>query len=168
MNIAITPASTPGQHGAARDGKRAGATDAPTEDRFLDQFLIAGSDRLRELVNWALAAIVQLEDQSGNRKRKRRERDLKVHQELVETVIANLAYAVVDRSGAKTIAVSLSKRRRPTRYDRNIFRQLPRLLTTLAEDGFLKFAKSQSLQRRSTIEPTPGFCRRVKGGRNWL
>jgi hypothetical protein len=130
-------------------------------DRFLDPWLTVRSDRLRGFVSEALAMISHIEAYYGKRARRRRQDDLETHQALVETLIANLAYAVVDRSGPRTIAVSLSKATKPTRYDRPIFRQLPQVIEILRAHDVLRFRKSRSLGYRSTIEATPLLIGRI-------
>jgi hypothetical protein len=99
---------------------------------------------------------------SGPRQRKRRDADLRTHRELVENIIANLAYATVDETGPKTIAVSLSRANKTTRYDRRIYRQLPNLLAVMRRAGLLKLRLSRKLGRSSTIAPTPSFADQVK------
>ena len=105
------------------------------------------------------------------RQRKRRGEGLKIHQLLVESIVANLAYATIDEGSwtnngearlAKTIAVSLSRANKTTRYDRRIYRQLPNLLRVMRKLGLLKLRLSKKLGRRSTIEPTASFAREVK------
>ncbi len=128
---------------------------------FLDQWLTARSVRLRRLVADTLAAIEEAENRSGTRQRKRRKSDFETRRALVETIIANLAHAAVFTRPSTAIAVSLAKRRRITRYDRPIFRQLRRTLDTLADVGVLKLRVSRQQGRASTIRPTPRFVKEV-------
>lgn len=134
---------------------------AANREPFLDQWLTARTARLCSLVAKSLAAIEEDENRSGTRQRKRRKSDLQTHRALVETIIANLAHAVVFTPRSMTIAVSLAKRRRLTRYDRPIFRQLRRTLDTLAAAGVLNLRVSRKLGRASTIRPTPRFANEV-------
>jgi hypothetical protein len=132
-------------------------------DRFLDQWVTAGGARLNGLVAAVLAKVDHQELISGLRQRRRRGEDLETHRRLVENIVANLAYTVIDKSKRpKTIAVSLSKALKLTRYDHHIFGQLPALLPLLKACGLVKVVKSRSLGRRTTIEASARFTRKVQ------
>lgn len=138
---------------------------APGTDRFLDQWLVARGETLLGLVTATLATIDYEESASGLRRRKRREEDLRTHYQLVESIIANLAYGVIDKTGPKSIAVSLTKSKVATRYDRHIYRQLSTILTVLEQASILTVTKPTTRDRRTTIKPTAWFERQVKAAR---
>jgi hypothetical protein len=134
---------------------------ADNKDRFFDGWLITRGNKLRTIVGQVVARLDEAEGRKAVRKRQRRQVDLRTRQELVDTIVANLAYAVVDKSRLKTIAVSLSKAKKVTRYDRPIFRQLPAVLQAMDHAGVLRLKKSTQLGRLSTIRPTTRFEREV-------
>lgn len=135
---------------------------ALTPDRFFSHWLVAQGERLAGLTNAALLGVYGIEAKRNLRARQRRKADFETHRQLVETTVANLAYAVIDKGGPRTIAVSLSKAAKVTRYDRPIFRQLPLVIRQLEAVGVLVFIKSKSFRLRSTIEPSPSFVRQVE------
>lgn len=131
-------------------------------DRFFDQHLVAGSEKLVPLVADAVARLKAEEARKSTRLRSRRDCDGERLRQSIETVIANLVYATIDSSGPQTIAVSLSKQRSPSRYDRPIFRQLPRTLVQLQACGLLHLSKPQARGRSSTITPSVSLARKIK------
>lgn len=135
------------------------------KDLFFDQWLTARGERLRALVSMAQKMLDHAEEYYKLRKRKRRKADLKNHRAMVETIISNLAFAVVTTPDHMTIATPLTKRNRLTRYDRPIFRQLRPTLDALAQAGFLKLTVSWENGRASTIAPDPWFIKKVKKAR---
>ena len=129
-------------------------------DLFLDSWMAAKGANLRTIVRDVLNHLEHADQKHGRRRRARRAVDQRTHNELVETVLANLAYAVVEDLG-RSVAVSLAKSTKRTRYDRPIFRLLPRLLDRLAEADCLVLEKSSRVGRLSTISPTPRLIREV-------
>ncbi|HEY5081130.1 MAG TPA: hypothetical protein VII91_04265 [Bauldia sp.] len=134
-------------------------------DRFVDQWLVARGERLPELVTMALGMIEHVESYYATRVRRRRPHDAENLHDLVENLIANLAYAVIDGSGPATVAVSLSKRKKVTRYDRPIHRQLPSILSLLEQHDVLRITKSTTRARSTTIEATAWLRSKVEAAR---
>lgn len=129
--------------------------ETPKDEFFFDKWLTGATITFEALV---FAALTALEDDAPPRQRKRKSHDLATHEALVTTVIANLAYPIIQTGTPVRIAVPLGKpKARVSRYDRPGLRSLPTVLRDLHTAGFLTLRPSTERGRVSTIEPTPWF-----------
>lgn len=143
---------------------KAQPTDDPKEgvrDLFFDPWLIARGNALSGLVGRTLSRLDLHERATRARMRARRDADRETHASLVETVVANLAYAIVDGRNCP-VAVPLRNAGGTTRYDRRILRQIRRLLGHLRDLDFLVLTVSSEAHRLSTMRPSAWFERQVK------
>jgi hypothetical protein len=108
-------------------------------------------------------ALATIEDTVLPRRRGRKSQDLVRHEDLVSTVVANLAYLIVSRHRPQRIAVPLANAKaKLTRYDRPGFGLLSDTLHNLHAAGFLDLKKPTEPGRVSTIAPTPWLRRIVR------
>lgn len=133
----------------------------PERDLFFDPWLIARGPALIDLVDRTQGFLDFHEERTKVRRRARKAADLDTHHALVETVVANLVYTMVDPRG-RSLAVSLSKRPPQTRYDRRILRLLRPLLRRLQDMDILVLTVSSDVGRMSTVRPSAWFERQVK------
>ena len=110
----------------------------------------------------ALAAIAHQEEYGEQRIRKRREVDQRNLEAMVEVVIANLARAALLNPEAPMVAVSLTKSKPLTRFDRHIFRQLRDVLTKLQNEAFLTLLVPAGRGWSSTMQPSQWFLSKLR------
>jgi hypothetical protein len=138
---------------------RSQGSPRPRDEPFLDRWL-TGKGRLEALAHVALATI---EDTVLPRRRGRKSQDLVRHEDLVSTVVANLAYLIVSGHRPQRIAVPLANAKaKLTRYDRPGFGLLSDTLQDLHGAGFLDLKKPTEPGRVSTIAPTRWLRRIVR------
>lgn len=132
-------------------------------DVWFDQWLVIRGEGLRVILDMALRSIQHQEER--RRVRKRRATDQRTLEAMVETVIANLARAVLTQPDAPSVAVALTKSKTLTRYDRHIFRQLRDVLTKLQREGFLHLTIPAGRGFTSTMSPHPWFLSKMRENR---
>jgi hypothetical protein len=131
-------------------------------DIWFSQWLVIDGKGLRDILVMALAAIAHQEEYGEQRTRKRREVDQRNLEAMVEVIIANLARAALLKPEAPIVAVSLSKSKLLTRYDRHIFRQLRDVLTKLLNEAFLTLLVPAGRGWSSTMQPSQWFLSKLR------
>lgn len=129
----------------------------PVQHRWFDQWLIARSEPLKKLVH-EIAQIVESREQ---RERARRPDDERNHRRMVEGVVCNLAYAILNPSPTGWLAVNTrNEARGKTRYDNRAFGKTYRvLLELLAAEDLLERQISDAIRgENSSIRPTQRFA----------
>jgi hypothetical protein len=130
---------------------------------WFDPWLILKGGKLKPILEMAMGAIAHQEEHTGMRSRKRRADDQRNLEQMVETVIANLARAaLLENEHSQWMAVSLTKSKTMTRYDRHIFGKLPHVLRLLGNEGFLLLRIPIGRGMSSTVCPAPWFLSKLR------
>lgn len=137
----------------------------PQRHRWVDDGLTASGPGMRRLVDRTLAFLSHNETHCKARVRARRAADLALHIRRVETVIVNLALAVLDPPESGKLAISTRNRARGrTRYESAAMggKPLRDLLSTIDDVGVLE-VRAPSVRRgeASSIRPTAWFASQV-------
>lgn len=143
-------------------------TRTKVSDRWLDEWRTITGEPLRDIAAALVTAIDADQRKHGVRKNERGEAKQKAFVQRIETITADLAYAVLRPPLKKRIAVSRRKRS-PTRYDnRNmgvenitpILDSLERLEIITVKKG--EWAGRNQKGQATTITPTKGFRTEVE------
>ena len=129
----------------------------PVQHRWLDQWLVARGEPLKQLVR----EIFQIVESRERRRRARRPDDERNHRRMVEGVVCNLAYAILNPSPTGRLAVNTRNGAMgKTRYDNRAFGKTYRtLLELLANEGLLERQISGAIRGEvSSIRPTGRFA----------
>lgn len=131
----------------------------PVQHRWFDRWLIARGEPLKQFVG----EITQIVRSREQRERARRPDDEKNHRRIVEGVVCNLAYAVLNPPPTGWLAVN-SRNEAKTRYDNRAFGKTYRtLLELLANEGLLERQISKAIRGEvSSIKPTERFAGLVR------
>lgn len=133
----------------------------PVQHRWFDRWLIARDGPLKQLVQ-QITALVESREQ---RKRARRPDDRRNHFRMVEGVVCNLAYAILNPSPTGWLAVNTrNEAQGKARYDNTAFGKTYRtLLELLANEGLLERQISGAIRGEvSSIRPTERFAGLVR------
>lgn len=138
---------------------------APERHRWLDQWLVAKGEPLRQLVAWVVVAVERIEKHERKRQRARRPDDQAKHVASIDALVSNLAYAVLMPPGTGRLAVRLGNLTSGmTRYDNPALgtKPLRKLIRLLEGADFLSL--NWSLRRRevSSIAPSAWFVGKVR------
>ena len=129
----------------------------PVQHRWFDQWLIARGEPLKQIVR----ETVQIVGSREERQRSRRPDDESNHRRMVEGVVCNLAYAILNPSPTGWLAVNTRNGARgKTRYDNRAFGKAYRtLLDLLAKEDLLERQIPDAIRGEvSSIRPTGRFA----------
>ncbi|WP_289014871.1 hypothetical protein [uncultured Methylobacterium sp.] len=128
---------------------------------------LTSSHRFIEVVGDNL--ILNWERLEPPRQRRLREADRQNRDAIIRAVLANLAFAVATGIEPPVIGISLrAGKQKKTRYDRDGFAGLPRVVTLLAErleSDLLTLATSKEWGRASAITPGPNLLEHLRSFR---
>jgi hypothetical protein len=147
--------------GADDDLKPSKKPPKPVQHRWFDRWLIARGEPLKQLVR----EIAQIVESREERERARRPDDERNHCSMVEAIVCNLAYAVLDPPLTGWLAVNTRNGTRgKTRYDNRAFGKTYRtLLELLASEGLLERQIPNAIRGEvSSIRPTERFAGLVR------
>lgn len=154
----VPPPLSPSQLGRLRKAKtRKTPLPPPERHRWLDQWLTAGGEPLKQVVRHCLRNIDHHEAATRVRTRARKPEDRQKFEKMVEVLVANLAYAVVNPppTGRITVDVRNGDKGR-SRYDNPAVspRMLRDLFTTMHDTGFLEFRTPKTTRgEKSSVAP---------------
>ena len=137
----------------------------PQRHRWVRQWMFARGFALRELAAGVALEADNFEREQGTRKRERREADRLSHESLVQTIVANLAHAVLVPPQTGCLAVRAGNAWKGAgRYGNPAFGKGVRpTLAVLHELGILVFRLPVAMRGEvSSIAPTEAFAERVK------
>jgi hypothetical protein len=133
----------------------------PVRHSWFDQWLIARGEPLKQLVS----EVAQTVEDRERRARARRPDDGRNHYRMVEGIVGNLAYAILNPPPTGWLAVNTRNGTRgKTRYDNRAFGKTYRtLLALLADEGLLERQISRAIRGEvSSIRPTERFAGLVR------
>ena len=136
----------------------------PQRYQWFDQHLIAKPGPLKALVDATVTFVDHHERNTGARRRARRDRDHQHHLLRIETIVCNLAHAVLLPPPQGRIAVPLGHGRRGrTRYDSPALgKTFSPTLNVLEDAGFLELHYPSVIRGEvSSIAPSAWFTRKV-------
>ena len=137
----------------------------PQRYQWFDQWLVAKPGPLKELVDATVSFVDHHERHTGARKRARRERDHKRHVQRIETIVCNLAHAVLLPPPEGRIAVPLGHGGKGrSRYDSSVVgKLLSPTLSLLWELDFLDVRRPGVVRGEvSSIGVSDWFARKVQ------
>src|SRR4051794_25344998 len=122
------------------------------EDRiiFFNQWLIPGGDRVANLTRWAVDEIARIE----RRHRARRAVDQETHEELVGTIVANLARATLIEP-ERPLVVTVRSNNREAGYKRPALRLLSPTISNAWDAGLLVHHAARKPGHAGSLEPSP-------------
>lgn len=139
---------------------------SPTRHRWLDGFRGAATLRLRALVEDVARRVAKHEHEQADEPRRRRRRpdDARRHATAIETIVANLAHAVLLPPDSGQLAVLTGNALKGhTRYDNPALgKTLRTLLFHLEEIDVLAWTKSFIRGHASSIAPSADFAAQVR------
>jgi hypothetical protein len=133
----------------------------PVQHRWFDPWLIARSEPLKQLVR----EIAQIVESREGRERARRPDDERNHCRMVEGIVCNVAYAMLDPPPTGWLAVNTRNGTRgKARYDNRAFGKTYRtLLELLAAEGLLERQIPKAIRgENSSIKATERFAGMVR------
>lgn len=136
----------------------------PSRHRWLDSFRGAATPRLRLLVEEVARQVADYEKEVEPRKRQRRPEDARRHAVAIETIVANLAHAVLMPPDSGQLAILTGNPLKGhSRYENPALgKPLRTLLYRLEEIGLAAWTKSFSRGEASSIAPSETFATMVQ------
>lgn len=137
---------------------------SPERHRWLDQWLVAKGEPLRQLVRSTIRLVEHREPIHFPRHRARKPNDLAKHHRAIEGIVCNLAYAVLDQPTSGRLAVNVrhgDKGR--VRYDSPAFgKRFSDLVYTLWQEDFLDYMHSRGRGEVSSVAPSAWFEAQIR------
>lgn len=155
----VQPSMVPGRKKRKKPRK-----PVPQRHRWFDQWLVTKGEPLRQLVVDAVAAVALAEERSKARQRARRPLDQAHHLARIETVVANLAYSVLNPPQTGRLAVNTRHGERGrTRYENPALgKPFGPLLDTMQQLKLLRLKRARVIRgEMQSLVPTTTFRRSV-------
>ena len=136
----------------------------PERHRWLDQWMVAKGQPLRQLVESVTRLVALREPAHYPRKRARKEADVLNHRRAIEGVVCNLAYAMLSPPATGRLAANTRHGEKGrSRYDCPAFgKTLANLVYVLWKEDVLSYKRSPGRGEVTSIAPTCWFEQQVR------